>query len=185
MKLLVSTLIALLFLTGCNAQQINRALESSERREDRLKMETYQAYLAQYRNVSQQIAVGDTKARVLQLLTPLRTYPSVELMRAPEKYTAANGAAVEVYFPRTAHIPDNRFTDDEVTPHIFVNDVLFSVGWSMLGGAKTEGKMPQQNVIIRQYQDDGPLMQPMFQMPTFPSTTICNGAGNSVYCREY
>jgi len=56
---------------------------------------------------------------------------------------------VEIYFMRSGWQPDGLTTDDEFTPYIFHDGKLVGIGWSMIGGSKSQGQaQPIQSVII-------------------------------------
>ena len=40
------------------------------------------------------------------------------------------GDKVEIYYFRTARVPDGRTTDDELIPYLFIDDKLHAIGWT-------------------------------------------------------
>ena len=49
---------------------------------------------------------------------------------------------------RSSQQPDGLTTDDEFTPYIFTNGILTGIGWTVLGGPKTQGQVPQSPAHI-------------------------------------
>jgi len=111
--------IACLFLSGA-ACQVNQAM-------------------IKYNSVKEQVSLGDTKNKVLGILNPTLSPLSSNMMKQSEKYMK-DGVLVEVYFFRSGLQPDGLTTDDEFTPYIFNDGKLVGIGWTMLGGAKSQGQ---------------------------------------------
>ena len=138
--------------------------------------------MSRYQQASYQVSIGDRKQDVLAILLPTQQklrndYP--EYVRQPERFTQ-EGNYIEIHYFRSGWTSDGLVTDDEMTPYVFVNDRLSSVGWSALGGPKTHGKVvPQSNTFI----NSTPSSQP-YQVPKI-GITNCNMIGNTAYCREY
>ncbi len=56
---------------------------------------------------------------------------------------------VEVYCFRSSQQPDGITTDDEFTPYIFHDGKLVAIGWTTLGGPKTQAQpVPRPNVDV-------------------------------------
>ena len=70
---------------------------------------------------------------------PLHTDIPASWLRPPEQFVK-DGKNVFIHFQRTGRIPDDRLTDDELTPYLFVDDKLASIGWTALGGPKSFGQ---------------------------------------------
>ena len=113
-------LLVLLLLSGCATTQIDAAIED------------YQANAGR-------IHLGDEKEQVLAVLTPLQARLSASERKAPESYLK-DGATVEIYYARSGRQPDGLTTDDEFTPYVFTNGKLTAIGWTTLGGPKTQGQ---------------------------------------------
>lgn len=108
--------------------------------------------IAAYDSVASQIQLGDKKDKVLSILLPSQEGLPKNAMKRPEQYIK-DGVKVEIYFMRSARVPDGLTTDDEFTPYIFNNDILVGIGWTVLGGPKTQGQVTpevnvQQNVVV-------------------------------------
>lgn len=95
--------------------------------------------IARYFEARDQIRLGDDRDSVLAVLQPINETIPPE-MRRPSDQFKRDGALVEIYYARSARFPDNRSTDDEYTPYVFVNGVLESIGWQALGGPATRAQ---------------------------------------------
>ena len=51
-----------------------------------------------------------------------------------------NGNLVEIYFFRSAWQSDGLTTDDEFTPYVFKDGKLVAIGWTSIGGIKSQGQ---------------------------------------------
>lgn len=68
------------------------------------------------------------------------------MKKAPESYKKGD-YIIEIYYFRSGWQPDGLTTDDEFTPYVFTNRILTSIGWTALGGARTQGQVvPQTNI---------------------------------------
>ena len=88
-----------------------------------------------------------------------------------------------VHYHRTGWTSDGLLTDDELTPYVFKNDVLVSIGWQALGGVKTTGNAAAASANQRaQSQALIDLGQEMLKTPT-PSTTTstCRVTGTGAF----
>ena len=83
--------------------------------------------VAAYHNVAGAIDVGDPKSKVLATL-PDQT--SLAGWGRPREATIINGRKVEIYYFRTARVPDGKTTDDELVPYLFIDDKLHAMGWT-------------------------------------------------------
>ncbi|MGL4853664.1 MAG: DUF3192 domain-containing protein [Lentisphaeria bacterium] len=92
-------------------------------------------YLVAAKNVK----LGQSKDYVLQNFSSLNQSLAILDQKQPEKFTK-NGKLVEIYYFRSGWQDDGITTDDEFTPYIFENDILTAIGWTTLGGPKTQGK---------------------------------------------
>jgi hypothetical protein len=85
-----------------------------------------------------------------------------------EQVTLPDGRAADVYYARTENYPDDQVTDDELTPYVFADGKLDSIGWDALGGPKTHydeervaaywrKQMAKRGIVMRQQPlpDDG------------------------------
>ena len=99
----------------------------------------YTKTINQYTMASASIKLGDSKAEVLQKLEPTQSELSVLDKKQPETFKK-DGKLVEIYFFRSGWQDDGLTTDDEFTPYIFEDGVLKAIGWTVLGGPKTQGQ---------------------------------------------
>jgi len=95
--------------------------------------------ISKYESVASQIELGDSKSKVLSLLEPSQQGLDNRYRKRPEKYIS-DGKKIDIYFFRSAWQSDGLTTEDEFTPYTFVDDKLVAIGWSALGGAKTQGQ---------------------------------------------
>jgi len=54
---------------------------------------------------------------------------------------------VEILYYRSGWQRDGIVTDDEFTPYIFNDGVLVAIGWTTLGGPKTQALALPENII--------------------------------------
>lgn len=101
-----------------------------------------------YRMSTDQIAIGDSKEKVLSILAPTQETLSASQLKTPEVYRNEQGDLIEIYFFRSSIQDDGILTDDEFTPYVFKNGELIAIGWAYLGGPKTQAQ-PDQDVYIR------------------------------------
>ena len=100
----------------------------------------------QYRQASSYINLGDSKEKVLKILSSSQADLSASQVKSPEKFMKGKDI-IEIHFMRSGRQPDGLTTDDEFTPYYFKNNILTGIGWQQLGGAKSHGKVvPQTNV---------------------------------------
>lgn len=88
-----------------------------------------------YMDVYEQIKLGDTKEKVLNLLEPIQKELHISQRKASERFSH-DGYIYDIYYARSAWVPDNSTTDDEFTPYIFKDGILIAIGWDFLGGPK-------------------------------------------------
>ncbi len=103
--------------------------------------------ISKYGSSASQIDLGDSKEKVLSILLPTQEDLGKSKRKSPEKFLM-NGKRVDIYFFRSSWHSDGITTDDEFTPYTFINDELVAVGWSALGGAKTQGQAIPSNSYI-------------------------------------
>jgi len=125
-KAAAAFLIAVL-LSGCAGMQIDSAI-------------------SEYEAVAGQVELGDSKDKVLTILEPSQEGLPKSARKNPEKYIK-EGIKVEIYYMRSARIPDFITTDDEFVPYLFNDGKLVGIGWQVLGGPKTHGQ-PTSDIYI-------------------------------------
>lgn len=123
MQKILLFLIVSISLSGCAALQIDSAI-------------------SQYKAVASTIKLGDSKEDVLAILMPTQEKLSGKSTKSPEAYLQ-NGDTIEIYYFRSGRQPDNLTTDDEFTPYVFTNGKLTGIGWTQLGGPKSQGQVIQ------------------------------------------
>ncbi|MBI4002733.1 MAG: hypothetical protein HY348_13250 [Nitrospira defluvii] len=109
--------------------------------------------IEEYSAKSPAIKLGDSKDKVLSWLQPTQAMLSMHDKKPMEAFTdTSKGVAstIEIYYFRSARIPDNRITDDEFTPYVFKDGTLVAIGWTALGGPKVPPPPPQTNVIVQE-----------------------------------
>lgn len=107
---------------GCRSFEFERVMHEPE------------AAIAQARQAIGKVHLGDSKKMVVSILSapqgsPLR--PNFFKREAPSQ--------IEIYYLRTNWMPDDCLTDDELTPFIFRDGVLVSIGWRTLSGPHSFG----------------------------------------------
>jgi uncharacterized protein DUF3192 len=105
-----------------------------------------------YEIVRDKVALGDSKNKVLSILSPTQKGLSSKMRKPPESYLKED-TLVEIFYFRSGRQPDGLTTDDEFTPYVFNNGKLVGIGWTVIGGAKSQGQTTprtnvQQNVIV-------------------------------------
>jgi hypothetical protein len=101
-----------------------------------------------YFAVAPQIQLGMSKDDVLEILEPTQHGLSLRQTRGSEQYTQ-DGVHVEIYFFRSHVNYDKILTDDEFTPYIFHDRKLQGIGWTAIGGPKTQAlPIPEQHITI-------------------------------------
>lgn len=104
--------------------------------------------IRQYHAACGEIQLGMDKDDVLRILEPTQEGLSLRQKRGPEQYTQ-DGIHVEIYFFRSHANYDKIVTDDEFTPYIFQNGKLAAIGWTAIGGPKTQAQpIPEQYITI-------------------------------------
>lgn len=112
-----------LVLTGCATSGINSTIKK-------------------YRAEAPRIKIGDSKEEVLAILLPTQEGLRVYQSKVPESYKEDDDL-IEIYYMRSGRQPDGLTTDDEFIPYVFTNGVLTGIGWTVLGGPKTQGQVAQ------------------------------------------
>jgi hypothetical protein len=101
-----------------------------------------------YRAAAPLIQLGMSKDQVLKILEPTQQILSLRQSRGPEQYIQ-DGVHVEIHFFRSHANYDKILTDDEFTPYIFHDGKLQAIGWTAIGGPKTQARpIPEQHITI-------------------------------------
>jgi len=95
--------------------------------------------ISQYEKESTNIELGDSKQKVLSILEPTQKY-NPKWRKKSETYISKDGSTIAIYYYRSNRNPDNLTTDDEFVPYVFKDNVLIGIGWTSIGGIKTQGQ---------------------------------------------
>ena len=109
-----------LLVTGCATNSIVQSISAYEAARD-------------------QVALGQSKSEALGVLLPTQSALSKQWAKPPETYID-DGKTVEIYFMRSRSFNDGIVTDDEFTPYVFEDEVLVAIGWTAIGGPKTQAQ---------------------------------------------
>ncbi len=94
------------------------------------------------------IQLGDSKEKVLSLLKPAQSSLGAAQQKPQERFSR-DGHIYDIYYARSAWIPDGETTDDEFTPYIFKDNVLTEIGWDYLGGPeRTSAEVAREQAEI-------------------------------------
>ena len=104
------------------------------------------AAIAAFAKVRSSIELGQSKAKVLALVSPTQESLRAESSMPPEKFRNEKGETVEIYFMRSRRQPDGLITYDEFTPLVFQSGVLTSIGWVALGGPPTSAQAKKTSI---------------------------------------
>ncbi len=108
--------------------------------------------IQRYHQFSPQVELGMERDEVLLILTPTQEGLPLRHSKEPESYyevTDGQSRFVEIFFFRSQTNYDGIVTDDEFTPYIFQNGKLTAIGWTAIGGPKTQAQpIPQQHINI-------------------------------------
>ena len=101
------------------------------------------AYEAQAGNVQ----LGQSKAEVLAMLSPTQASMPSRFGKPYEAYIE-DDKLKEVYFFRSRSFADGLVTDDEFIPYVFADGVLIAIGWTAIGGPKTQAQQRESDLHI-------------------------------------
>lgn len=105
--------------------------------------------ITKYESVESKIELGYSKSKVLSILNPTQKDLQSNYKKRPEKYIKKE-ILVEIFYFRTGLQLDGLTTDDEFTPYVFNNGKLVAIGWTAIGGTKSQGQaVPRTNVIVQ------------------------------------
>jgi hypothetical protein len=99
------------------------------------------ASIEKYSDQARVVQLGDPKEKVLSILVPTQEDLKPDERKSAESFLK-NDVRTDIYFFRSRRQGDGLTTDDEFTPYVFTNGVLTAVGWTALGGPKTQGQVP-------------------------------------------
>ena len=101
------------------------------------------AYQAQANNVQ----LGQSKAQVLAILSPTQASMPSRFAKPHEEYIEEDKLK-EIYFFRSRSFADGLVTDDEFIPYVFEDGVLIAIGWTAIGGPKTQAQPREPDTYI-------------------------------------
>ena len=101
--------------------------------------QTVRSAIDAYEKVAPTVELGQHKDQVLAVLLPTQEGLSAKSTRPPESYLE-DSKRVEVYFFRIRTFSDGLLTDDEFIPYVFREGVLEAIGWTAIGGPKTQAQ---------------------------------------------
>ena len=130
----------LLYLGLVTSQSACEALQQEERARSAARIDEA---IALHKTAAEQIKLGDSKDKVLNLLEPTQAGLLSDEIKAPVAFPTeredGRPSMVEVFYFRSHRFPDERLTDnqghaqsDDFTPYIFTDDVLTGIGWTNL-----------------------------------------------------
>jgi cell division protein FtsB len=156
MKILLSVALVF-FLAGCAT--IDKAVQD-------------------YRLVYEQIKLGDSKQKVLSLLEPCQSELDAATKKPFERFSR-DGHIYDIYYARSARIPNGCTTDDEFTPYIFRDGVLVEIGWDFLGGPKrTSVDVARENAELEKAKASATKIETNVEQKTAVSTQVTSGEEN-------
>lgn len=85
------------------------------------------------------IELGQTKTQVLAILSPTQANMPARFGKPHEEYLDGDKLK-EIYFFRSRSFADGLVTDDEFIPYVFEDGVLIAIGWTAIGGPKTQAQ---------------------------------------------
>lgn len=111
-------------------------------------MNTVDRAIDDFETAAAKVQLGDSKDKVLAILEPTQSALAAEQRKRHEEYDK-DKVRVEVYYFRSSQQPDGITTDDEFTPYVFHDGKLVAIGWTTLGGPKTQAQpVPRPNVDV-------------------------------------
>jgi hypothetical protein len=138
----------------------------------------YADAIGEYHARAVNVRLGDTKDNALRVLLPTQQDVPPQHRRSPEQFNAdspeGSKSLVEIYYLRSgkARFGDlDLNTDDELTPYVFRDGILTSIGWTALGGPKTRAEAPRYAPGIVQQQAPA---KTNFTCTTIGMTTQCD-----------
>jgi len=123
-----AALLTLMILGGCVSNGIHESIQAHEA-------------------VRGQIQLGQNKSEVLAILAPAQGNLETRFAKQPEIYLH-EGKTREIFFVRSRSFNDGIVTDDEFTPYVFENETLIAIGWTAIGGPKTQAQTKDDDTRI-------------------------------------
>ena len=104
-----------------------------------------------YRQQAAEVSLGQSKQAVLALLSPTQARLTYRQIKPPEQYYE-NEKLREIYFFRSRTFADGLVTDDEFTPYVFEEGKLIAIGWTAIGGPKTQAQQRDRDDFYHHYR---------------------------------
>ena len=105
-----------------------------------------------YHEASPRVQLGMERDPVLLALKPSQVNLPLRERKESEQYfemTEGKERFVEIFFFRSHVNYDGILTDDEFTPYIFHDGKLVAIGWTAIGGPKTQAQSrPEQHIHV-------------------------------------
>ena len=79
------------------------------------------------------------RSKFLNILIPTQLNLPSQFSKPPEKYIE-DDKIKEIFFFRSRSFADGIVTDDEFMPYIFEDNILVAIGWTAIGGPKTQAQ---------------------------------------------
>lgn len=128
----ILALFILLSVAGCSNLQSNK-----------------QRVVESYSQIASQVKLGMDKETVKKILTPSQVGLSLSQSKLPDQHKEGD-TQVDILYFRSAWQRDGIVTDDEFTPYIFNDGILVAIGWTTLGGPKTQAQARPEDKIFHQ-----------------------------------
>jgi hypothetical protein len=108
-----------------------------------------QLTIDEYVTAAPKVSLGMSKQEVIDILKPSQQRLKNTEIKLSDIYDK-EGVLVEILYFRSGYQHDGLTTDDEFTPYLFNDNKLVGVGWTVLGGPKTQGQATSDTKIITQ-----------------------------------
>ena len=103
--------------------------------------------ISAYRAEASRVELGQSKQQVLEILEPTQSGLSPQQRKSPEVYLEGE-TRKEIHFFRSRSFADGLVTDDEFVPYIFEDDRLVGIGWTVIGGPKTQAQSRENDANL-------------------------------------
>lgn len=98
-----------------------------------------QQSISAYNAQASRVSLGQSEEQVLKILQPTQSRLAPRFSKPAEEYMH-DGKRRKIYFFRSRSFPDGLVTDDEFTPYVFEDGELIAIGWTAIGGPKTQAQ---------------------------------------------
>ncbi len=108
--------------------------------------------ILRYHAAAAEVQLGMERDAVLLMLEPTQATLPLSRRKPPEQFfevVDGQQRLVEIYFYRSRTNGDGLMTDDEFMPYVFHDGKLAAIGWTAIGGPKTQAQpTPEQHIHI-------------------------------------